>query len=382
MHAYKKTLDTALRNIKMPKRQKVVKDSFEYVRNRGMPFKFGAHVKTAGGIYNSVTHAMNIGGNSFALFLKSPRRWVSPPLKDEDVEKFKKMCEQYGYDTRKDILPHGSYFINLANPDKAKNKQSVDCFIDDLQRCEKLDIGMYNFHPGSSLGTDHDEAVKRLAENINYAISKTKFVKIVVENMAGHGNLIASTLDDLSTVLKLVEKKERLGFCIDTCHTFAAGYDISTERGWNTFWDEFDKKIGFEHLASMHLNDSKAPLGANKDRHERIGWGFLGLECFRLLANDDRMKGIPLVLEVPIEGKDDVSPYGDDIKLLEWLVGKKSDSADFLKKVEELQKLGAPGRKEQLVKFEKKKKKEATTRKRKATGKNGDIASMLKRKKK
>ncbi len=365
----------------MPRKQKIVKDSFEYVRVKNMPFKFGAHVKTAGGIYKSVTNAMNIGGNSFALFLKSPRRWVSPDLKEENVKTFKEMCKKYGYDTRKDILPHGSYFINLANPDEAKNKQSVDCFIDDLQRCEKLDIGLYNFHPGSSLGTNHEEAVKRLAENINYAISKTKFVKIVVENMAGHGNLIASSLDDLSAVLKMVEKKERLGFCIDTCHTFAAGYDISTEEGWNKFWDEFEQKIGFEHLASMHLNDSKAPLGANKDRHERIGWGFLGLECFRLLANDDRMKGIPLVLEVPIDGKDDVKPYGDDIKLLEWLVGKKKDSAEVLKKTQELQKLGAPGRKEQLAKFEKKKK-EGTTRKRKAGSKSVDIASMLKRRKK
>lgn len=338
---------------------------------------FGAHVPTAGGIYNSVTNAMDIGGNSFALFLKSPRRWVSPDLKDEDIKHFKELCEKYHYDTRTDILPHGSYFINLANPDPAKNEQSFNCFVDDLQRCEKLNIGLYNFHPGSSLGTDHDEAVKRMAENLNRAIKKTKFVKIVVENMAGHGNLIGSSLDDLSKMLEIVDDKDRLGFCIDTCHTFAAGYDISNEEGWNKFWTEFDSKIGMKHLASMHLNDSKAPLGANRDLHQRIGWGFLGLESFRLLANDDRMKGIPLILEVPITD-DKVKPYGDDIKLLEWLVGKKNDDPEVVEKSKQLQKLGAKERKEQQEKFDKKnkKKEKATTRKRKG---GSDIASMMKK---
>ncbi|VEU24055.1 DEKNAAC105118 [Brettanomyces naardenensis] len=338
----------------MGKSDKIVEKGFAYVRNTKLDYKFGAHVHTEGGIYSSVIHAMNIGANSFALFLKSPRRWVSPALSDEDATKFKEFCKRFKYNPRTDILPHGSYFINLANPDKAKQKQSVDCLIDDLERCEKLDIGLYNFHPGSSLGSDKEEALQSLADNINTAIERTKFVRIVVENMAGHGNLVGSNLDDLSAILGMVKNKDRLGFCIDTCHTFAAGYDIREEEGWNKFWDEFEEKVGLEHLSSLHLNDSKAPLGANRDLHQRIGWGFLGLESFRLLANDERLKGIPLVLEVP-NGGDNVVPYGEDIKLLEWLEGKGKE--EIVEKSEELQKLGEKERKEQQGKFDKKRSK-------------------------
>ncbi|QPG75558.1 hypothetical protein FOA43_002913 [Brettanomyces nanus] len=355
----------------MAKKEQVIEKGFAYVRNAKIEYKFGAHVTTSKGIFNSVGHAMDIGANSFAMFLKSPRRWVSPALSDNDAARFKEMCQKYNFNPRTDVLPHGSYFINLANPDITKNKQSLDCFIDDLQRCEKLDIGLYNFHPGSSLGSDHQESLERLATNINTAIEKTKFVRIVVENMAGHGNLVGSTLDDLAEVLKQVKNKERLGFCIDTCHTFAAGYDIRDEKGWKKFWDEFDEKVGFEHLASLHLNDSKAPLGANRDLHQRIGWGFLGLECFRLLANDDRFKGIPLVLEVP-DGGEKVTPYGDDIKLLEWLIGKKKDDSEVVAKTSQLQKLGENERKEQQTKYEKKQKK------RRSSG--ADIASLMTKK--
>lgn len=351
-------------------KSKLTPVTLDFVRNAQTAHKYGAHVATAGGIANSVIHAVNMGANSFALFLKSPRRWVSPELKEEDISKFKELCKEYNYDPRKDILPHGSYFINLANPDTSKNKQSLDCLVDDLKRCEKLDIGLYNFHPGSSLGTDHDEAVDKLAEDINKAIEETKFVRIVVENMAGHGNLIGSNLDDLARVLDHVQQKERLGFCIDTCHTFAAGYDIRTQAGWDEFWTEFESKVGFKYLAALHLNDSKAPLGANRDLHQRIGWGFLGLECFRLLANDKRMEGIPLVLEVPSNGDESGKPYGDDIKILEWLHGKTAE--EIKDKSEELQRKGAKERAEQLAKYNKKQ----ATKKRKGA----DIASMMTKK--
>jgi AP endonuclease 1 len=262
--------------------------------------------------------------------------------------------------------------------------------LDDLKRCEKLNIGHYNFHPGSSLGDDaaivKDEkrpevktsaGVRRLAEGLNRAIKETEFVKIVVENMAGHGNYVCGNLDDFHALFQLLDDPERVGVCIDTCHSFAAGYDLSNEEGWNTFWKEFEEKVGFEHLASMHINDSMAPLGANRDLHQKLGWGFLTLECFRLLANDKRMEGIPLVLETPVDAKDD-SPYGEEIKLLEWLVGKEKDDPEVLAKSEELQKLGLKSRKEQAEKFEKKK----TTTKRKAekAEAKADIASLMKAK--
>lgn len=344
-------------------------------------FKFGAHVGMAGGVFNAVDNAINLGCNSFALFLKSPRRWDSPQISSDDAEKFKDLCKKHNYNPRTDILPHGSYFINMANPDDEKWQKSFDCLLDDLKRCEQLDIGLYNFHPGSSLGDDSiksyefrpeikaSRGVRRLADGLNRAIKETNFVKIVVENMAGHGNYVCGNLDDFHDLFQLLEDPSRVGVCIDTCHSFAAGYDLSHEEGWQNFWKEFDEKVGFEHLSAIHINDSMAPLGANRDLHQRLGWGFLTLECFRLLANEERLQGIPLILETPVDGKDD-SQYGEEIKLLEWLVGKEKDDAEFLEKKEMFQKLGSKSRAEQAAKFEKK---QSTKRK----SKEKDIASLI-----
>lgn len=338
-------------------------------------FKFGAHVGMSGGVSKAVLNAMDIGANSFALFLKSPRRWESPPIKDEEAAEFKRLCEKYDYNPRTDILPHGSYFINLASPDVEKEEKAYGGFIDDLHRCEKLDIGLYNFHPGSSLDGDHGDALRKLAKNINRAIKETKFVKIVLENMAGHGNLIGLNLQDLRDVIDMVEDKSRVGVCIDTCHTFAAGYDIVDQDKWAAFWKQFEDIIGWEYLSAIHLNDSKAPLGANRDLHQKLGYGFLGLEVFRIIANDKRLHGIPIVLETPV-GKDD-SVYGEEIKLLEWLQGKEENDKEFVEKAAELLKLGLKERAEQLKKFEvKTAKKEKATKKRKGD----DILSLLTKK--
>ncbi|EGW31752.1 uncharacterized protein SPAPADRAFT_140201 [Spathaspora passalidarum NRRL Y-27907] len=304
----------------------------------------------SGGISKAVTNAMDIGANSFALFLKSPRKWVSPDIPDAEAEKFAELCKKYGYNPRTDILPHGSYFINLGNPDPEKEEKAYGSFLDDLKRCEKLNIGLYNFHPGSSLDSDHGEALERLAKNINKAIKETEFVKIVIENMAGHGNLIGSNLQDIRDVIDMVEDKSRVGVCLDTCHSFAAGYDISDEEKFNAFLKQFDDIIGAEYLSAIHLNDSKAPLGANRDLHQKLGYGFLGLEVFRVIANCDRLKTIPIILETPV-GNDD-SVYGEEIKLLEWLEGRSIDDGEFVAKTEELSKLGSKERDEHLKKFE------------------------------
>lgn len=330
----------------------------------------------AGGVSKAVTNAMDIGANSFALFLKSPRKWVSPDIKDEEANEFKRLCEKYGYDPRKDVLPHGSYFINLANPDQEKAEKAYGGFIDDLRRCEKLNIGLYNFHPGSSLDGDRTQALRQLAQNINRAIKETSFVKIVIENMAGHGNLIGSNLQDIRDVIDLVEDKSRVGVCIDTCHTFAAGYDISTQEKWDEFWKQYEEVIGYKYLSAIHLNDSKAPLGANRDLHQKLGYGFLGLEAFRIVANDKKLEGIPIILETPVE-KDD-SVYGEEIKLLEWLEGKTSDDAEYVEKLEALAKLGAKERAEHLKKFETKK----VQNEKKAKKRGGDILDLLEKGKK
>ena len=332
--------------------KKASSETFKFVRDRACKHKFGAHIGATGGVSNAVLNAMDVGANSFALFLKSPRRWVSPDIKDSEAEKFIELCKEHGYNTRTDILPHGQYFINLASPEPEKEKKSYDSFLDDLKRCEKLNIGLYNFHPGSVMDGDHSEALERLASNINKAIKETSFVKIVIENMAGHGNLIGGKLEELKTVIDMIEDKSRVGVCIDTCHSFAAGYDMSTEEAQKDFWKNFEEIIGWDYLSAIHLNDSKAPLGANKDLHQNIGLGVLGLECFRVLANSPKLEGLPIILETPC--KDDDAIYGEEIKLLELLRGIIPDGQQFLETSKVLAKKGEKERLEHLKKFEKK----------------------------
>ncbi|KAA8902357.1 hypothetical protein DIURU_002811 [Diutina rugosa] len=338
---------------------KKIPETFKFDRIKDLGFKFGAHVGSSGGISNAVINARNIGANSFAVFLKSPRQWTSKPLDSKEIDKFKQFCQEYSYNPATDILPHGSYLINLANPDDEKSEKSFGCFVDDLKRCEQLGIGLYNFHPGSALkGGDHRKAIEKLASNINRAIKETSTVKIVIENMAGHGDIIGSNLQDIRDVIDMVDDKKRVGVCIDTCHAFAAGYDIG--ENWSQFWEQYDEIIGFDYLCAIHLNDSKAPLGANRDLHQFLGQGFLGLECFRLVANDDRLKNMPIILETPV--KDDDTRYGEEIKLLEWLMGKTATDTDFQERQRDLAAEGAKERKDHQAKYDDKKAKESKKR--------------------
>lgn len=190
---------------------------------------------------------------------------------------------------------------------------------------------------------------------MNEGIKQTKFVKVVLENMAGAGNVVGGELEDLGTVIKLIEDKSRVGVCIDTCHAFAAGYDLRDQQTFDQFWDEFNDKIGYEYLAAIHLNDSKAPLGSHRDLHQNIGLGFLGLECFRLIMNKPELEGLPLILETPADEKAARDIRGDEIKLLEWLTGKAGDDSEVLAKAEELSAQGEKERNEHQAKFDKKK---------------------------
>ncbi|KAK9355352.1 xylose isomerase-like protein [Lipomyces doorenjongii] len=323
-----------------------------FPRVEGLKMFIGAHVSSAKGVHNSITNSNRIGGNAFGLFVKQQRRWTSPPIKPEDIDHFGELLKEHKYDATKHVLPHGSYLINLANLDHAKNEQAYSAFLDELQRCEQLGIGHYNFHPGSTLGLSKPDAIKRLAANINAAIKATKFVKIVLENMAGHGNLIGSTWEDLADVIAMVENKSRVGVCIDTCHTFAAGYDIRTHELYDKMWSEFDKIIGLKYLSAIHLNDSKAPLGSNRDLHQNIGLGFLGLESFRILMNTHHVEGLPMILETP--NNNDEAVWGREIKLLESLIGKSADDTDFIAKRDALWKKGAQERKDMEQKTKKK----------------------------
>ncbi len=277
----------------------------------------GAHVSAAGGVENAPVNAANIGATAFALFTKNQKQWFSKALTDENIENFRINCEKFGFGPQQ-ILPHDSYLINLGHPEEEEGlKKSRRAFLDEMQRCEQLGIAMLNFHPGSHLKKiSENDCLKRIAESINLALLKTRGVTAVIENTAGQGTNMGYSFEHLATIIEHVEDKNRVGVCIDTCHGFAAGYDFSTELGYELVWRDFDHIIGLQYLKGMHLNDAKKELGSRVDRHAPIGEGFMGKETFARLMNDDRLNNIPFILETP---QPELWP-----EEIEWLKGQVS----------------------------------------------------------
>ncbi len=271
----------------------------------------GAHVSASGGVENAPVNAHNIGAKAFALFTKNQRQWVSKPLTEKSIGLFKENCEKFGYKPNQ-ILPHDSYLINLGHPDSIALEKSRNAFLDEMQRCEQLGLDRLNFHPGSHLKKITEETcLSTIAESINLTLDKTKGVIAVIENTAGQGSNLGYKFDHLAYIIDKVEDKSRVGVCIDTCHTYTAGYDIKTEAGYKHTFDEFDSVVGFQYLKGMHLNDSKKELGTRVDRHHNIGQGFIGEPLFKRIMNDARFDEIPLILETP-----DDSLWAQEIALL------------------------------------------------------------------
>lgn len=259
----------------------------------------GAHVSAAGGVENAPLRAKEIGAEAFALFTKNQRQWEGPPLTEENIELFRKNCEELGY-SMDYVMPHDSYLINLGHPEKAKLQKSRNAFLDEMQRCEQLGIRLLNFHPGSHLNKHSPEAcIQTISESINRALDQTEGVTAVIENTAGQGTNMGYQFEQLAEMIDGVEDKNRVGVCIDTCHAFAAGYDLSTEQGLLETFRKFDETVGFNYLRGMHLNDSKRELGSRVDRHDNIGVGEIGSEGFRWIMQDDRFDDIPMILETP-----------------------------------------------------------------------------------
>ncbi|KAI0864242.1 xylose isomerase-like protein [Xylaria cubensis] len=311
----------------------------------------GAHVSSAGGVQNSITNTVHIGANAFALFLKSQRKWANPPMTTEARDGFRSLSETHNFEVHKHCLPHGSYLVNLAQAEKDKATQAYDGFLDDLQRCESLGIKLYNFHPGNTNGDARDAAIGRIAAQLNKAHRATSTVVTVLENMAGQGNVVGSTFEDLRDIIALVDDKARVGVCIDTCHAFAAGYDLRSPEAFAATMTQFDDVVGKSYLRALHLNDSKAPLASHRDLHANIGTGFLGLRAFHNIMNYDALAGLPMVLETPIDrpgpdGKtvEDKQVWADEIKLLESLIGMDAASAEFAALEKKLHAQGASER--------------------------------------
>ena len=273
--------------------------------------RVGTIVSIISGVENTPLNAALLGAKAFALFTRNQRRWKSKPYTSYNIEKFRQNCEDVGY-LPEHILPHGGLLQNLGHPEKEWLQKSRDAFLDEMQRCEQLGLKMLNFHPGSHLKKiPEDACLKRIAESINIALDKTKGVSAVIENTAGQGSNMGFRFEQLASIIDNVADKKRVGVCLDTCHTFTAGYDIRTKKTFKATMDEFEKVVGFKYLSGMHLNDSKPDLGARVDRHQSIGKGKLGVEPFRFIMNDKRFEEIPMVLETI-----DATIWAEEIKLL------------------------------------------------------------------
>lgn len=259
----------------------------------------GAHVSVQGGVSAAPLNANSIGAKSFALFTGSSSRWHSKSITEKEAQAFKERCAAYGYPAHL-ILPHDNFLINLGSPDPEKLDKSRKSFLDEMKRCAQLGLTMLNFHPGSHLNViPEDDCLDRIAESINLALEQTDGVTAVIENTAGQGSNLGHRFEQIARIIDGVEDKGRVGVCIDTCHSYSAGYDISSQEGYDLTWREFDSVIGRGYLRGIHLNDDKRDLGSRIDRHASLRTGTLGEEFFRRFMNDPRFDDMPIILETP-----------------------------------------------------------------------------------
>ncbi len=277
----------------------------------------GPHVSASGGVENAPLAAHELDATAFALFTKNQRQWFAPPLTPQSIARFKERCDEYNLSPDY-ILPHDSYLINLGQPDDAKLQQSRDSFIDEMRRCEQLGLRMLNFHPGSHLKLiPLEQCLDRIAESINLALEETSGVTAVIENTAGQGTNVGFSFEHIAYIIRRVSDQSRVGVCIDTCHTYSAGYDLKTADGYEATWQEFDRAIGLKYLRAVHLNDTKKELGSRVDRHDSIGKGLLGMDFFERIMGDRRFDHIPFILETP-----DEMLWKEEIALLKQLSDK------------------------------------------------------------
>jgi deoxyribonuclease-4 len=279
----------------------------------------GAHMSIEGGLHRAFERIIAVKGESLQIFSKNQRQWRAPELTPSEINEFIKAWETWG---RGPVAVHDSYLINLANPDKAKAGRAVAAFTEEIRRADQLAIPYLIMHPGSHVGSGRETGMQQLTANLDRAFDSTedaRTVTVLLETTAGQGTGLGATFEELAQIINNSSYSKRLGVCFDTCHTFAAGYDISTKEGYEKTFADFDRIIGLERLKFFHLNDSKKELGSRVDRHDHIGKGKIGLQAFRFLMNDPRFANHPMVLETPKEKdlKEDI----ENLKLLKSLIG-------------------------------------------------------------
>jgi len=267
----------------------------------------GAHMSIAGGLHLACERGKEVGCDVIQIFVKNQRQWAGPALKPDEVAQFRAAQKAAKIVT---AFAHDTYLINMATPDPAMFKKSVHAFVDELERCEALGLASLVTHPGSPGEAGEEVGIRQMQKGLNEALRRTKGykVRVLLETTAGQGATVGWKFEQMKAILDGVKEPERIGFCFDTCHVFAAGYDISTREGYEKTMDEFDRAVGVDRIRAFHVNDSKKGLGCRVDRHENIGKGAIGLEAFRCLMKDVRFKNVPKVIETPKEeGMDPVN---------------------------------------------------------------------------
>lgn len=266
--------------------------------NKQSDILIGCHVSIAGGFYKAIEEGMQIGCTAVQIFTKSNRTWYSKPINDQDVEKF---LQAQGNSNIRMVVAHASYLINLGSNSADTQKKSYEALVDEIKRCNKLQIPYLVLHPGTAPVDAIEETLQTIGHKINQALQATAgyTTAVLVETMAGQGSTIGTSFAQLATILNQVHDKKRIGVCFDTCHTFVAGYNFMTHDGYTAMIHDFDTQIGLAYLKIFHMNDSKKELGSRVDRHEDIGKGALGLDAFSFIMNDARFAHVPKILETP-----------------------------------------------------------------------------------
>ncbi len=260
--------------------------------------QLGAHMSIAGGVHLALERAAEIQMTACQIFTKNDRQWIAKPLDPDNIRRFREQREALGFN-RAAIVSHASYLINLASPDDVLWHKSVNAFQDELERCRLLDVPYLVVHPGAHVGSGTEAGVRRVAaalDAIHHALPDNQTMTLL-ETTAGQGTTLGASFDEIAAIMAITRDQERVGVCLDTCHVFASGYDFRESEGYTMMMESFDRSIGLERLRAIHVNDSKHPVGSRKDRHQHIGEGEIGLEAFRSVVNDPRLRSVPALLE-------------------------------------------------------------------------------------
>ena len=275
----------------------------------------GAHTSIAGGAPNAVERATEIGCEAFQIFVKSPNRWSNKPRSTRETDAFRAAREAAGLP----VVAHAGYLINLASDKEEVAERSREALLDELRRCAALGVPGLVLHPGAPQDAGREAGIERVARGLDAVLGQDPegTTRVLLENTAGQGSTLGLTVDELAAITERAEHRERLGVCLDTCHAFAAGYDLREEAGYERLVGELEATLGLDALHCWHLNDSKFPLGRNRDRHAHIGEGEIGLEPFARLLHDSRFEQVPMIVETPPE--DDFGGSARDVEILRGL---------------------------------------------------------------